>query len=102
MTSTGINTGIPTSSFGNPDGPCQQYPASNCAAGVNAIMLDPALEYRRINFLHHVGDYAGRLHNCLKKASEACGSCLLLRVADLETKLPLEDREGDQHTTRAI
>ena len=47
---------------------------------MNAVELDPVLECRRINFLHRVGDYAGRFPSCLRNASEACGSHLSLRV----------------------
>ena len=83
-----------------PYGPRPYDPASTRPTGANAIELDRVRELRRINFLHHVGDYAGRLHNCLKKAAEAVNSHLPRRVADLASDLRI--RPGYQRYRRAL
>lgn len=80
-----------------PHGPRPYDPASARPTGANAIELDRVEELRRIKFLHHVGDYAGRIHNCLKKAAEAVNSHLPRRVADLANELHIGARGGHYH-----
>lgn len=83
-----------------PHGPRPYYSASARPTGANAIELNSDEELRRIDFLHHVGDYAGRLHNCLKKAAEAVHSHLPRRVADLDNDLRI--RPGYQRYREAL
>ncbi|PYH93824.1 hypothetical protein BO71DRAFT_430555 [Aspergillus ellipticus CBS 707.79] len=71
----------------------------------NDVSLDPVEQVKRHQFLLELGDYLGRVWNCLVKASKAKRTEITSRVVKLPDKLTEESRDsskGDKPKANAL